>query len=82
MSDNLHNFGPIDTPESAQFRPNIEYLNTSQFEHYRDEHLAAMNFRAGVLRFYNPLTSVTAMVRNTVLIVFLYANIVNYIVNF
>ena len=62
MSDTWDHYGPISSAAVNQFTPLVEYVNTSQLEKYRDEHLAPMNFKAGVLRFYDPKVSMTIMV--------------------
>jgi len=45
--------------------PHIEWVNTVDYEKVWEEHLAAINFRAGVLRFYHPKRSITALVKTT-----------------
>jgi hypothetical protein len=47
------------------------YLNIYYCHCCRDQHLAPMNFKAGVLRFYDPKVAKTVMVR-------IYANICIY----
>jgi len=41
----------------------LEYSNTRDFDAFRDQHLAPMNFKAGVLRFYDPTVAKTIVVR-------------------
>ena len=62
MSATWDHYGPTSSAAVNQFTPLVEYVNTSQLEKYRDEHLAPMNFKAGVLRFYDPKVSKTIMV--------------------
>ena len=45
--------------------PHIEWVNTVDYEKVWEEHLAAINFRAGVLRFYHPQRSITALVKTS-----------------
>ena len=45
--------------------PIIEWVNTVDYEKVWEEHLAAINFRAGVLRFYHPQRSITALVKTS-----------------
>ena len=63
MSETWDHYGQKSSAAVDQFTPLLEYVNTSILEKYRDEHLAPMNFKAGVLRFYDPIVSMTIMVR-------------------
>ena len=71
MSDTWDHYGPKSSAAVNQFTPLIEYVNTSILEKYRDEHLAPMNFKAGVLRFYDPKVSMTIMVNFLLFFIFL-----------
>ena len=71
MSDTWDHYGPKSSAAVNQFTPLIEYVNTSILEKYRDEHLAPMNFKAGVLRFYDPKVSMTIMVNFILFFIFL-----------
>lgn len=44
--------------------PHLEWTNTVDYESVWEEHLAPINFRAGVLRFYHPMRALTALVKN------------------